>query len=71
MLGNGFIAVFALVGSDIIAIISAFKSVTIIEFGVNNKSYKLRLIKSPNKLEELLKFLMRNKIEVNTGDLQQ
>ncbi|WP_339926453.1 hypothetical protein [uncultured Cyclobacterium sp.] len=67
MLGNGFIAVFALVGSGIIAIISAFKTVPIIEIGVNNKTYKLRIVKSPNKLEELLKFLMRNKIE----DLQQ
>ncbi|WP_339904002.1 hypothetical protein [uncultured Cyclobacterium sp.] len=69
MIGNGFIAVLVLVGLGIIAIISAFKSVPILEIDVNNNTYKLRVIKNPDKLEELLEFLILNKIEVKRGDL--
>lgn len=70
MIGNGFIAVFVLVGLGIIAIISAFKSVPPLEIDVNNKTYTLWVIKNPDKLEELLEFLILNKIEVKRKDLQ-
>jgi hypothetical protein len=71
MIGNGIIAVIVLTGSGIIAIISVFKSIPIIVIGVNNKTktYKLRLIHRPYRLEEVLDFLRLNKIEVKRGDL--
>ena len=71
LIGHGLIAVIVLGGSGIIAIISALKTVPIIVIGVNNKTYKLRVIKSPDKLKELLDILGLNKIEVKRGDLHQ
>lgn len=70
MIGHGLIAVIVLGGSGIISIISAVKTVPIIVIGVN-KTYKLRVIKNPDKLKGLLDFLSLNKIDVKRGDLYQ